>query len=69
MGKAAQIAYKDIPSVVGGYYGAMRRRLDGLGVKFWANVESFGGKPRRPTEIVRLGRQLETAGGHVAPEE
>lgn len=66
---AKAIPFNDISTVVGEYYRAMRGKLDELGIKFWANVESFGCEPRRPTEIMRLTRQLETARGHVAAGE
>jgi hypothetical protein len=67
---AKEIAYDDIPAVAGGYYGAMRRKLDALGLRFWGNVESFvGERPGRPTEIGQLERQIETASAHVSPAE
>lgn len=58
---AKKIPYDEIPAVVGGYNGAMRRKLDALGLKFWGNVESYVGEPRRPTEIDQLALQIETA--------
>lgn len=66
---AKEIAYDDIPAVVGGYNSALRRKLDALGLRFWANVESYEEGPRRPTEINRLERQIETAREQVAAGE
>lgn len=66
---AKSITYDDIPMVVGDYDRALRAKLDELGIRFWANVESYQEPPRRPADFNRLERQIEIAGGNVTDGE